>query len=398
MSNDLITKGENIQLITTTIPEAYSDNKISRERCLEAGNKILSEIEKGGMNDELDQRAAVYIEKSRKTVAKMYGKRSPVTKLFDEIRGNFTRMEAEIDPSKKDSVPYRIQAYRNEYAARKREEEERKRRQFIEEQNRISAISTYRAEVDGEYKRIFYAFVNNQQNILTALYSDITLENIDDMEVKINAFSDKLDEAYFSNIPSLIPKPYNVSSEELAEIRKKVLAGLLPKFTEQYEGEIIDRKLELSQRIPSKREELERAAKTSAEEAERIQAGIKKRDAEEAAKLEEERKQREQQEAAARALEADKAMANSLFAQQAAMVQGYTPKSKVKQRIKLLNPEGILPIISLWWSEEGCTLSTDELSKLFKKQITFAEKMANANEPRFVEHESVEYVEQVTAK
>ena len=114
--------------------------------------------------------------------------------------------------------------------------------------------------------------------------------------------------------------------------------------------------------------------------------------------MEEERKQREQQEAAARALEADKAMANSLFDQQAAMVQGYTPKSKVKQRIKLLNPEGILPIISLWWSEEGCTLSTDELSKLFKKQITFAEKMANANEPRFVEHESVEYVEQVTAK
>lgn len=397
MATDII-KSENIQLITTTIPEAYTANSTSVERCLAAGDAILEEIEQGGMTDELDQRASIYIERARKTVAKMYEKRSPITRIFDEVRAVYTRMEASVDPSKKNSVPARIQAYRNEYAARKREEEERKRRQFMAEQQRIASISMYRTDIDGEFKRMFYALLNNQLNTLTALYNDITLENIDEMEHKINAFSDKMDQTTFSRIPSLIPMPSNVASEELAEIRGQILAGLMPKFTDQYEGEIIDRKLELSQRIPSKREELERAANASAEEAERIQAEIKKRDEEEAAKLEEERKQREQQEAAARALEADKAMANSLFDQQAAMVQGYTPKSKVKQRIKLLNPEGILPIISLWWSEEGCKLSTDELSKLFKKQITFAEKMANANEPRFVEHESVEYVEQVTAK
>ena len=397
MATDII-KSENIQLITTTIPEAYTANSTSVERCLAAGDAILEEIEQGGMTDELDQRASIYIERARKTVAKMYEKRSPITRIFDEVRAVYTRMEASVDPSKKNSVPARIQAYRNEYAARKREEEERKRRKFIEEQKRLESLSIYRTEIEDEYKRTFYALLNNQQNILTSVYNNISLDNIDDMERYINSFSDKLEEAYFTNAPSFALKPHNVPSEELAEIRKKVLARLLPKFTDQYEGEIIDRKLELSQRIPSKREELERAANASAEEAERIQAEIKKRDEEEAAKLEEERKQREQQEAAARALEADKAMANSLFDQQAAMVQGYTPKSKVKQRIKLLNPEGILPIISLWWSEEGCTLSTDELSKLFKKQITFAEKMANANEPRFVEHESVEYVEQVTAK
>ena len=77
-----------------------------------------------------------------------------------------------------------------------------------------------------------------------------------------------------------------------------------------------------------------------------------------------------------------------------ATVTAYKPKTKVTKKVHLLNPEGILPIISMWWTNEGCKMTVDELAKMFKKQITYVEKLANANEPTLIEDESVEYVDE----
>ena len=78
-------------------------------------------------------------------------------------------------------------------------------------------------------------------------------------------------------------------------------------------------------------------------------------------------------------------------------MQNYQPKVKVTQKIELLNPEGIMPILSMWWSKEGCTLSVEEWSKLFKKQITFCEKLASKDSV-YIENESVQYIDDVKAK
>ncbi|MBO7234355.1 MAG: hypothetical protein J6V13_05165, partial [Paludibacteraceae bacterium] len=122
MSQELvIVRQENIQTIVSATPQSYQDNKLSREKCIEAGQAILEAIQaQGGMTDELDQQAAQYIEKARKTVKKMNERRSPVTKLFDDIRKEFTVMENAIDPTKADTIPYKLQQFRNQYAAKKR--------------------------------------------------------------------------------------------------------------------------------------------------------------------------------------------------------------------------------------------------------------------------------------
>ena len=100
MSSELaIIKQENIQTIVSAAPQSYNDNKLSCERCISAGQSILNTITtNGGMTDELDKEAALFIEKARKTVKKMNEKRSPVTKLFDDIRREFTVIENAIDP------------------------------------------------------------------------------------------------------------------------------------------------------------------------------------------------------------------------------------------------------------------------------------------------------------
>ena len=70
---------------------------------------------------------------------------------------------------------------------------------------------------------------------------------------------------------------------------------------------------------------------------------------------------------------------------------------KVSKKIEILNVNGILPIIHMWFSHEGCNLGTDELAKIFKKQITFCEKLANSKD-EFIDDKNIKYVDDVKAK
>ena len=128
----------------------------------------------------------------------------------------------------------------------------------------------------------------------------------------------------------------------------------------------------------------------------RVKAEMEERQRKEAEEREAERKRKEEEEKQKAEMARQQAEMNGLFSEQASM-QNYQPKVKVTQKIELLNPEGIMPILSMWWSKEGCTLSVEELSKLFKKQITFCEKLANKDSV-YIENESVQYIDDVKAK
>ena len=53
----------------------------------------------------------------------------------------------------------------------------------------------------------------------------------------------------------------------------------------------------------------------------------------------------------------------------------------------------------MWWSKEGRFLSMEELSKIFKKQITFCEKLANDKDnPELISSPFVRYEDEVKAK
>ena len=163
-----------------------------------------------------------------------------------------------------------------------------------------------------------------------------------------------------------------------------------------YSCEVQDNKDYILDRLPSKKANLERIAQANATEAARIKAGMEERQRKDAAAKEEERRRKEEEERAKAELARKQSEMETLFSVQAT-AQGYQPKVKVNQKIKLLNPEGITAIISMWWSKEGCTLSTDELSKMFKKQISFCEKLADKN-GIYIEDESVVYIDEIKAK
>lgn len=393
-----IIKRENVELIASTALQAYSENQVSRQRCLAAGNTLLATIQQQGMNDELDQQAASFIEKARKTVKKMYDKRSPLTKMFDEIRTNFTSMESDVDPTKKDSVPYQLQQFRNEFAAQKRRQEEERRRAAMIEQQKQASIAKYRTDLEEDYRRVFNGVLNGSLNKLMGINAGITLDNIQQSEETIANFTSTLDETPFSR--SMVLLPTNVSSEELANIRASVLNRLIANFRELYSSQITKAKQEYITMLPSKEAELKRAAQAASdEEAERIKREIKAREEAEAAKKEQERIEREKKEAAELEMKKQQSEMGALFNTASVSVPTYQPKTAVKKKLVLLNPEGIMPVLSMWWTEEGCKMTVEELNKMFKKQITYCEKRANDKQnPVTIADESVSYEEEVKAK
>ena len=391
-----IIRPENIQTIVQAAPQSYNDNKNSHDRCIDFGLTILNAVRTQGMNDELDQQAASFIDKARRTVKVMNERRSPVTKLFDEVRSAFTTMENEIDPSKPGTVAYDLQQFRNQYAAKKRAEEEKRLREEMARRQAEEAARKFRMDLEDDLKRQFQELVDTVINNLNAIDREISLENYAKSIEVINAIPKELPEEWLASLKARARVPYGMKPEEMDSIVKDTVSKLNRQFSEQYAFEVGDAVNYIIDRLPSKRANLEKMAQANAEEAARIKAEMEARQRAEAQRMEQERSEREAEEKRKAEMERKTAEMTSLFDGQAA-ASAYQPKTKVTKKINLLNPEGIMPVISLWWSKEGCTLSVDELAKMFKKQIAFCEKLANKDEI-FIQNESVEYVDEVKAK
>ena len=391
-----IVKQENIQTIISAAPQSYQDNNLSREKCIEAGQHILSTIQAQGMTDELDQQAAQYIDKARRTVKKMNERRSPVTKLFDDIRKEFTAMENAIDPTKADTIPYKLQQLRNQYAAKKRAEEEERLRKEYERQQIEQARSRMRQDIEEDFKQQFQSLVNRDCNALSAIDNAVTLENYEESYKQIKDYSTQLPADFLYNLHTLIRIPAGISIDEILKAEIETKERLAKQFKEQYDFEVDSTKQYIINRLPSKKATLERMAQASAEEAARIKAEMEARQRKEAEEQEAERRRKEEEEKQKAEMARQQSEMESLFGQQAVVSSGYQPKVKVAQKINLLNPEGIMAVLSMWWLNEGRTLSVEELTKMFKKQITFCEKLAK--EGTFIADENVEYVEDVKAK
>ncbi len=397
MSEELtILKQENIQTIMSAAPASYKDNKMSREKCEAAGQAILDAIVQGGMTDEIDQRAAQYIEKARKTVKKMNERRSALTQLFDTIRKEFTLMENAIDPTKVDTIPYRVQQSRNAYAAKKRAEEEERRRKEYERQQAEAARTKMRQDIEDDFKQQFQSLVNRECNALSAIDNAVTLDNYEASFKQVKNYPTELPSDFLYPLHTRIRIPVGISVDEIRKVEFETKERLAKQFKDQYEFEIDSTKQYIIDRLPSKRTNLERMAQASAEEAARIKAQMEARQRKEAEQQEAERRRKEEEEKQKAEMARQQSEMESLFGQQAVVSSGYQPKVKVAQKINLLNSEGIMPILSMWWSKEGCRLSVEELTKMFKKQITFCEKLAK--EGTYISDESVEYVEDVKAK
>lgn len=387
----------NVQTLAELAPQSYRDNQLSHTRCLEVGNQLLTRVKQEGMSDNLDMEIAKYIDKSKVTLRKMNSRRTPVTQLFDQIRKVYTSMENDVDPSKTDSIPCQLQAHRSAYAKKKYDEEQKRLQAEAARQAKENAKVSYAAAVEEDYAAQFNTLVNKCVNELTDMDKLVTLENCDETAERLRKYSCELPDSWCQTVISGAHRPAELSPDECRAIQANVMAGLMTRFAEQFPFEVQSTRDDILDRFPSKKRELERIAKASAEEAAKIKAEMEAKEREEAARNEAARKEREKNEAAAAVLAAKKREMDSLFGAPVAAPVGYHPKMQVKKKVVVETADDIMKVVAFWWSQEGCTKSVEELCKEFKKQITYANAAANSKDnPVFIS--DIRYTDDVKAK
>ena len=274
-----------IATLKSDTENAVQSNKKSYEACIHAGESLLADIGASGMNDALDEKAAEFIKKAKLTEKAMTEKRKGVTQVFDIVRKGFTMMENLISVKNTDSVVYKIQEKRNEYAAYKLEQQKKAEQERLRQERIKEAKIKLKTDTIDTLNNLLTEHSSTAIDSLNSTFTLLTLDNKDEVRKRIEEFSDVLDlgHLFVNNKPSYSSEvDENDAKEIMNGAYKEVSASLLL----SYKQTVNTTREELLMKFDSKVSELFEIKKAEEE---------RKRKEEEARKAaEEERKKQEE--------------------------------------------------------------------------------------------------------
>lgn len=427
-----------IATLKSDTENAVQANRKSYEACVNAGESLLFDIGVSGMNDALDERAAEFIKKAKLTEKAMTEKRKGVTQVFDIVRKGFTMMENLISIKNTDSVVYKIQEKRNEYAAYKLEQQRKAEQERLRQERIKEAKIKLKTDTIDILNNLLTEHSSASINSLNNTFSLLTLDNKDEVKKRIAECSDVLDlgHLFVNNKPSYSSEiDENDAKEIMNGAYKEVSASLLSSYKQtvnatrdellmKFDSKIAElleikkaeeerkrkeeearkaaeeerKKQEEIQRVKDEEERKRKEAELKAAEAERKAKEEAIRKADEAAKEEQQRKLAAEQEKrdAENAAQHATAQAQSLFAQTSV---GETGKQKIKvtKRLVVTDKNAWLDIIQQWWTIEGSKMSPDKLASRLEFMRKACEKHANSEE-EYIVSPYIKYEDEVTAK
>lgn len=439
---------KNVSTIRVDIVNAINDNNNSLQNCINTGESLLAQSEE--MTDELDAQIASFIKKASATKKAMTERRKGVTQVFDLVKSGFTKMEAFLDSKSEDSIVYKLQKKRDEYAAYKLELQ----RKAEEERKRLARIEAAKVQLHDDVISVCNQIVNEKTSEsldrLSEKFRLLTLDNAEVVKKEITEFPSTIELANLlaERKPSVSQE---VSPEDVSAIMRATFKEISTNLIQSYADSINGAKQDILDTFDSKiaelkeQKRLEEEKRKAEEEARKAEEERKRKEAElKAAKDEEERKKHEaelkaaeeerlKKEAEAKAAEeerkkreaelkaaeeaAEKERQAKLAEEQKAReeeerlrkAQAQTqnlfdqtqtaaaPKVKISHHIEIDKPEGFLSIIQMWWTHEGSTMTLEELNKKLGFMVKTCEKLKNKEEVSVVDP-NVRYVEDIAAK
>ena len=391
-----------IATLKSDTENAVQANRKSYEACVQAGESLLSDISASGMNDALDEKAAEFIKKAKLTEKAMTEKRKGVTQVFDIVRKGFTMMESLISAKNTDSVVYKIQEKRNEYAAYKLEQQKKAEQERLRQERIKEAKIKLKTDTIDTLNNLLTEHSSAAINSLNNTFSLLTLDNKDEVKKRIIECSDVLDlgHLFVNNKPSYSSEIEENDAKDIMngaykEISASLLASYKQTVTATRDELLMKFDSKIAELLEIKKAEEERKRK---EEEERKAKEEAIRKADEAAKEEQQRKLAAEQEKrdAENAAQHATAQAQSLFAQ---TFVDNTSKQKIKvtKRLIVTDKNAWLDIIQQWWTIEGSSMSPDKLASKLEFMRKACEKHAN-NEEEYIVSPYIKYDDEVTAK
>lgn len=384
---------KNVASIKTDIINAITENNSSLQACISAGENLLALSET--MNDDIDAQIASYIKKASATKKAMNERRKRVTQVFDLVKSGFTKMESFLDNKSEDSIIYKLQKKRDEYAAYKLELQ----RKAEEERKRLARIEAAKTQLHDDVISVCNQIVNEKTSEaldkLSEKFRLMTLDNAEVIKKEISEYPTEIKIATFlaDRKPSV---PQEVDPEEARLIMNAAFKEVNEQLSKSYSDSVSQTKQDILDTFDSKVAELQEIKKT-ADEAERKRKEEELKAAEEAAEKErqakaaEEQKKREEEERLRKA----QSQSQTLFDQTPSVAAPV--KAKVSHHIEVDAPEGYLAIIQMWWAHEGSKMTLEELAKKLGFMVKTCEKLKNKEDLSVID-EHVLYVEDIAAK
>lgn len=384
--------------IVQTAPAILLDNKGRHDKAIAYGENLLNKAEQTGMNDELDALMSDYQAKLRVTYKTIYEARRPFTQIVDEVKKEFTTLEAAIDPAGKSNIFFNIQRVRDIYVTEKVKAQKAKEAEALRLQNIEKEKIDIEKQVEIAINQGFGEYLLKAKQSLNNIFEGITLQTIENDQKNIQTFEINLPKESFASFTKRHFFVNYITPMEVEEIIKmkgsdevysdlNIICGI----------DLKEYKKELIEKIPSKKKELESIATADAEEAEKLQKEADERKASEAKRLEEEAAQKVKETnqasevaAVGKVLEATVATQAELFTE--------APKTKDGYQIQIANKAAYGLIFQFWFEKEGKLLDSEKIEKKTIAQMKkFCEDLAIKNDEKIVSP-LLKYVETYKAK
>ena len=438
------TQDQSVAIINNSIeifraaPEVLQVNRNKTAGAIGVGNSILEQWQHAWkIEDEEARLAALALadERSNKylvncTSALKFEKesRSAITQMMDAFKKMFTDAENQIDKSKPEAVPAKVQSNRDKYAAEAYRIGEAKRQAAQKEADKKKELIELKATAATRLSNAYNDYLLAVKKRVQEGFNNVTLDGFENFKNKIENYRPELkgDVLYGFNL-ALFSTLW--SKDDLHAISIEAVKIKEQEYARNYTSELCSLRDELLEKLPSKKAELleqKRLADEATAEAERQRVETEKRNAEiasanaaqkkkleaeaEAARIENEKrnaelkaqqekaaaeqKEREDAENARLQNEAEEAKKKAeqeadiikqgdqtmvMFEQEAAIAES-TPTSEARQgyEIEVLHPVGYTQIFQLWFQEVGKDLPVDKIGNTKLDQMkAWAEKVAH---------------------
>lgn len=359
---------------------------------------LLDTIEAEGMSDEMDSEINKWQGSAKKALSINNERRTPITQILTKIAAEFTSLENPLNPQKTDSYYSKLQNHRNSWAKHKQELQRQKEAEILKKQNeekeRLDLKSEAEKLIRDAYTKKLYSF----KAYISKTLNEMSLDNFAESKEKISKLKIDYPRDAFNKLECLLSAKF-IDSTEVERIINTTRINLYDELSANFRENMEVDKQEALDKLPSKKRELERIAKADAETAARLKEEAEKRKKAEEKLLKDQQEEAERQAKLKLQQEQDMNNAQTLFDAQAeiSVLNESAGKTKSSYVINVLNHQGWLMIFANYFEHFGNALDLETVGKKSLNQMKKdVEKLANSK-GIFIEHESIEYVEDVKA-
>lgn len=399
-------KPEVFKSLLDKAPGIYLNSQSRVEKAIAVGKALIelskkNTAESGRITDEIDIRLNKYLVNCRAAIKEINDDRKPITDIFTTVSKMYVALENSIDTKNSESKSSEIQVIRNNYAAQKAREAEIERQKAV----RDLAIKTEKANYLTDYKaklRVeYYTFLALKSNELCNIFEGAKLETIATTELSINKFSIAYHLEHFQNINPNIRLIY-LAPDEAIELSNQACEGLYEEFSKDFEKVISEHKDSYLEKLPSKRNELQRiadAAKVSAEASAKLQLESEQRKQADLLKTQEENEKKQNEIALQSTSEKLTIQANLAFDSEASASGLYSSSAPVRTGYNIIvkHQLGYQLIAAKYFEKQASNETIVSLEKKTLGQMkTYCEKLAKETGEK-IDNKWLDYIEVFTA-